>query len=188
MDERANGKDAFFQAAFDAAPDGIAVFNDSGAYVYVNRAAAAIYSMSLAELRQRRIGDFTIGGDQSQLDAWWKALREQRELEGRHRFTSADGNERFVSFRTRADFLPGHHITIFREQAGPRLRLSRREREVMQKLAEGQKGTAIASELFISPETVRTHVRNAMDKLGARTRAHAIALAAAYGEIDFPEG
>jgi DNA-binding CsgD family transcriptional regulator len=30
---------------------------------------------------------------------------------------------------------------------------------------------------------VRTHIRNAMQKLGARTRAQAIAMAAAQGEI-----
>ena len=43
--------------------------------------------------------------------------------------------------------------------------------------------TAAAERLGISPETVRTHVRNAMNKLGARTRAQAIAIAMRDGEI-----
>ena len=43
--------------------------------------------------------------------------------------------------------------------------------------------TAAAEQLGISPETVRTHVRNAMNKLGARTRAQAIAVAMRDGEI-----
>jgi DNA-binding CsgD family transcriptional regulator len=44
--------------------------------------------------------------------------------------------------------------------------------------------TVAAGQLGISPETVRTHVRNAMNKLGARTRAQAIAVALRDGEMD----
>jgi anti-anti-sigma regulatory factor len=36
----------------------------------------------------------------------------------------------------------------------------------------------------LSPDTVRTHLRNAMKKLGARSRPHAIALAIRHREID----
>jgi DNA-binding CsgD family transcriptional regulator len=54
----------------------------------------------------------------------------------------------------------------------------------LQLLARGLNGTRIAEQLSISRETVRTHIRNAMEKLHARTRPHAIALAACRGEID----
>jgi GAF domain-containing protein len=50
-------------------------------------------------------------------------------------------------------------------------------------LAEGLSGAAIADRLVLSPETVRTHVRNAMDKLGASTRSQAVALALEEGQI-----
>ena len=50
-------------------------------------------------------------------------------------------------------------------------------------LARDKNGAAISRELMISSETVRTHVRNAMNKLGARTRAQAIAVAMRDGEI-----
>ena len=50
-------------------------------------------------------------------------------------------------------------------------------------LAEGLSGAAIAEHLVLSPETVRTHVRNAMDKLGASTRSQAVALALEDGQI-----
>jgi GAF domain-containing protein len=50
-------------------------------------------------------------------------------------------------------------------------------------LAEGLSGAAIAERLVLSPETVRTHVRNAMDKLGASTRSQAVALALEHGQI-----
>jgi DNA-binding CsgD family transcriptional regulator len=61
--------------------------------------------------------------------------------------------------------------------------LTERERQVLSMLAEGQSGAQIAAELVLSPETVRTHVRNAMSKLGATTRSHAVALALQRGEI-----
>jgi DNA-binding CsgD family transcriptional regulator len=61
--------------------------------------------------------------------------------------------------------------------------LSRREREVLMRLAQGARGTELAEELGLSGETVRTHVRNAMGKLEARTRAQAVAIAVERGEI-----
>ena len=61
--------------------------------------------------------------------------------------------------------------------------LSGREREVLDHLARGMTGEQIAKHLFLSPETIRTHVRNAMDKLEAQTRTHAIAIALREGEI-----
>lgn len=55
--------------------------------------------------------------------------------------------------------------------------LSRREREVLSMIAGGQTIAEIAADLVLSPFTVRTHVRNAKDKLRARTTAHAVAIA-----------
>jgi DNA-binding CsgD family transcriptional regulator len=64
-----------------------------------------------------------------------------------------------------------------------RVPLTRREREILGLLAEGLSGAQIAGELVLSPETVRTHVRNAMTKLGASTRSQAVALALKGNEI-----
>jgi DNA-binding NarL/FixJ family response regulator len=55
--------------------------------------------------------------------------------------------------------------------------LSAREREVVRLIALGESGPEIAAELHITHDTVRTHVRNAMAKLGARSRAHLVAKA-----------
>jgi DNA-binding NarL/FixJ family response regulator len=54
--------------------------------------------------------------------------------------------------------------------------LTPREREILGLLAEGCSGPEIAGRLFLSIETVRTHVGNAVTKLGARTRVEAVAL------------
>ena len=55
--------------------------------------------------------------------------------------------------------------------------LTRREREVLRLLADGLSNEEIGKQLFISAETVRTHVRKAMDKLDADTRTQAVATA-----------
>ena len=55
--------------------------------------------------------------------------------------------------------------------------LTQREREVLRLLADGNSNEEIGKALFISPETVRTHVRKAMDKLDADTRTQAVAKA-----------
>ena len=55
--------------------------------------------------------------------------------------------------------------------------LTQREREVLRLLADGNSNEEIGKTLFISPETVRTHVRKAMGKLDADTRTQAVAKA-----------
>ena len=55
--------------------------------------------------------------------------------------------------------------------------LTQRERDVLRLLADGHTNEEIGKRLFISPETVRTHVRKAMDKLDADTRTQAVATA-----------
>ncbi|HVL97541.1 MAG TPA: response regulator transcription factor [Solirubrobacteraceae bacterium] len=61
--------------------------------------------------------------------------------------------------------------------------LSARERQIVQLLAEGLTGDEVAARLVLSAETVKTHIRNAVTKLEARNRVHAIALALRAGEI-----
>jgi DNA-binding CsgD family transcriptional regulator len=60
--------------------------------------------------------------------------------------------------------------------AGPAYTLTPRERQIIALLAEGMNAEQIAEQLVISPFTVRTHVRNAKERLGARTTGHAIAM------------
>ena len=61
--------------------------------------------------------------------------------------------------------------------------LSPREREVLALLARGLTGEQIAERLVLSPETVRTHIRNAREKLGASTRVEAVTMALLGREI-----
>jgi DNA-binding NarL/FixJ family response regulator len=59
--------------------------------------------------------------------------------------------------------------------------LTPREIEVLQEVAAGKRNRDIAGHLFISEETVKVHVKHIMEKLGARDRTVAVAIAARRG-------
>jgi DNA-binding CsgD family transcriptional regulator len=62
--------------------------------------------------------------------------------------------------------------------------LSPREREVLTMIAGGQTVAEVANDLVLSPLTIRAHIRNAKDKLQARTTAHAVAIALGENALD----
>jgi PAS domain S-box-containing protein len=106
-----------------------------------------------------------------------------------------DGSRLHVRFGAFAHVIPGVQVVAFLVEPGQGGRLTRptrtrrtgqltrREQESLRLVARGMTTAVAAEQLGISPETVRTHVRNAMNKLGARTRAQAIAVAMREGEI-----
>lgn len=61
--------------------------------------------------------------------------------------------------------------------------LSSREMEVLQRLAQGKTTAQISSDLFISDNTVKTHVRHILEKLEASNRAEAVSKAMQLGLI-----
>jgi DNA-binding NarL/FixJ family response regulator len=63
-------------------------------------------------------------------------------------------------------------------------RLSDRERQVLDLLAEGLGVTAIAGQLFISESTAKAHIGHIYDKLGAANRAQALVTAMRLGLVD----
>jgi DNA-binding CsgD family transcriptional regulator len=67
---------------------------------------------------------------------------------------------------------------------GQRGVLSSREREIIDQVRQGRKSAEIATSLFISPGTVKSHMDHIFEKLGVRTRAEAVAR---YAEIERAE-
>ena len=61
--------------------------------------------------------------------------------------------------------------------SGARGRLTRRQREILQLLADGGSTVGAAREFGLSEETVKTHTKNILARLGARNRTHAVAIA-----------
>lgn len=62
--------------------------------------------------------------------------------------------------------------------------LTQREREILQLLADGMSNPEVAQRLFISQETVKSHVRHILAKLEAETRTQAVAIALREAMID----
>jgi DNA-binding NarL/FixJ family response regulator len=62
-------------------------------------------------------------------------------------------------------------------------RLSKREVEVLQKVAAGNRNSDIAALLFISEETVKGHIKHIMEKLGAGDRTEAVSIGVRRGII-----
>jgi DNA-binding NarL/FixJ family response regulator len=62
--------------------------------------------------------------------------------------------------------------------------LTTREREILQLLADGMSNADVATKLFISQETVKSHVRHILAKLEADTRTQAVAIALREAIID----
>jgi DNA-binding NarL/FixJ family response regulator len=62
--------------------------------------------------------------------------------------------------------------------------LTPREREILQLLADGMSNADVAQQLFISQETVKSHVRHILAKLEAETRTQAVAIALREAMID----
>jgi PAS domain S-box-containing protein len=167
-------------------------------YRDANPAACRLFGLSHKELLERKIGELTPSNDQDGLSARVEAFRNDGTLNGVVTVIGAGGVPVQVEFSAIANVVPGLALSLLEplgtdgdltnaaadwsdsETDEP---LTPREREVLTALALGRSGAEIATDLFISPETVRNHVRNARTKLGARTRAQAIARALQRGEI-----
>jgi DNA-binding NarL/FixJ family response regulator len=67
---------------------------------------------------------------------------------------------------------------------GSRGKLTRRQRQILQLLADGESTTVAARRLDLSEETVKTHTKNTLARLGARNRTHAVAIAVRECLID----
>lgn len=117
-----------------------------------------------------------------------------RELPGIDR---AQGVQGAVSRRTSLDDLARAIRTVAaggtwfetpEERTGSRDRrsaqLSKRERRVLLELARGATTEEIAESLHLTTHTVRSHIRNILRKLQAKSRAHAVAIACCDGMID----
>jgi DNA-binding NarL/FixJ family response regulator len=109
------------------------------------------------------------------------ALKEGTQSELRAAITTVAEGGTYVDPRL-------HSALLSRRATQTQRMLSKREREIMDLLAQGLTGEQVAERLYLSPETIKTHIRNAMNKLEAHTRVHAIAIALRKGFISAPDG
>jgi ATP/maltotriose-dependent transcriptional regulator MalT len=73
---------------------------------------------------------------------------------------------------------------VLPRRAAPRVRLSEREREVLDLVAAGYSNRDIGERLVVTSHTAKYHVTSLLNKLGVNTRAEAVARAAGLGLIE----
>jgi PAS domain S-box-containing protein len=173
-----------------------------------NTRAELLYGWPKAEAIGRHITELTVPVDErGTAEDVMEALRAGRTWQGTFRLRRKDGSS-FTAFVKDSPILESNRLVAIvgvsieiddpdlaravRTLAGTdtlsparRMRtLSPREREVLAFLARGLTGEQIAERLVLSPETVRTHIRNAREKLGASTRVEAVTMAVVAREIE----
>jgi DNA-binding CsgD family transcriptional regulator len=157
-----------------------------------NRAALRLLGLQLSALTRHRLDQLVARTSNEALDAEWRRLLAAGQGHGRLLVRRADGGVAEVHYSATARIAGELHLLVLVPATDPGARvptgpaLSDREREVLSRIANGEEGTALAGRLRIAPETVRRHLSNARQKLGARSRSHAVALALARGDIGWP--
>lgn len=187
--------DAGFRALFERSLSPMLLIDDTRNLVDANRAACLLLRLARSDLVRRRVDDLIAPGRRAEVDPDWRELLASGTLAGRYHVCTPGTEDFEVEYSAIANIRPGLHLSILVFPPGPEgapmpptpngTALTRRERQVISRLAMGLDGPQIAAELGISNPTVQTHVRNAMGRLGARTRAQAVALALTRGEIGF---
>jgi DNA-binding NarL/FixJ family response regulator len=119
----------------------------------------------------------------------WQAFLRSGRYAGTRASIHTGGSELPVDVVARLEFIDERRLAIHLALAddappsangggeNPAELLTARERAVITLIAAGDETPEIAQRLHVSPATVRTHVRNAMTKLGAHTRAQLVAVA-----------
>ena len=187
----ANGWPALFSSAFQQSRNAMVLVNERRRIVDANAACLQLIGRRVDELRAPAGLGARRGRPALHRGRMARADRDpavQRRGQLRH----ADGSGVLVQWGATTEIVTGRRLVLFvalnTSRWGARFRraadgdgrsrpLSAREREIVRLVALGATGPEIADELRITHDTVRTHVRNAMEKQGARSRAHLVAKA-----------
>jgi DNA-binding CsgD family transcriptional regulator len=186
-----------FHSVFEHAPEALLLADDRRRYLYGNRMARSFLGESRETLVGKRIDDLAAPGMRGQLEQLWATFLAGGTLNGIFPIALTNGLKRNILFRATASVRPGRHLISFQVArpersasglalgaSGPAEPLTFREREILTLLARGSSAKEIAESASLSVGTVLTHIRNAMKKLGARTRSQVIALAIGLRQID----
>jgi PAS domain S-box-containing protein len=186
--------DADFEQALARTANPVLVADDERRYVDANDAALRLLGVSRDELLGYRIDDLFVQDGAGSVDEIWDSFLESGGLTGLVRLRLPRGGEVEMRFGAVARVAPGRHLSIFlvegegHTSSEPDRVLTAREREVLGLAAEGNTTRQIAERLVVSPTTVDSHIRSAMERLNARNRVHAVALALARGEVALEAG
>jgi PAS domain S-box-containing protein len=190
-----DGWSGLFATAFERSRNAMLLTDGRRGIVDANPAVLALLGRKRAAVIGRPVYAFVAGGPLASNEDWAEALAEGR-FNGEAELVHSDGTTVGVQWAATTETVTGRRLVLFVAVSvsrwGNRFRrdldpdpapraLTPREREIVHLVSLGAAGPEIAEELHISHETVRTHVRNAMGKVGARSRAHLVAKALGDG-------
>lgn len=183
-----SGWERLFWLVFERTANPVAVLDDERRFVAVNDAALSLFDRTREDVLGTSMAENIRPAERPRAAQDWERFLESGEYSGTRPLVRADGSELEIDFAARLADVGGRRLAIYvamasdldarLPSAAPAAErvLTGREREIVTLIALGRETGEIAEELHISPETVRTHVRNAMSKLGARTRAQLVAV------------
>jgi DNA-binding CsgD family transcriptional regulator len=191
-----DGWPGLFSAAFAQSRNAMALLDARRCVVEVNGACLRLLDRRRDAVVGRSMASFVVGGPLFTPGEWEAEIADGR-AEGEAELTRADGTRVGVQWAATAEVVTGRRLILVvalnTSRSGPRFRraeapaapssLTSRELEVIRLVAAGGTASEIGEDLHLSHHTVRTHVRNAMDKLGARSRAHLVAQALGHGHV-----
>jgi PAS domain S-box-containing protein len=177
---------ADFWKVFSTSRNAMLLMDDERRYTDLNDAAAQLLGVEPGDLEGRLSDELVPEELHEDITQRWAAFLEDGHAHGHYTLALPSGRRIEIEYSSTTNVVPGRHLTIMLELDGlspPRESLTAREREVVRAVAEGATTPEIAARLFISPTTVDTHVRKSMLRLGAKNRAHLIALALEANQI-----
>ena len=192
-----DGWAALFASAFRQSKNPMVLVDDERRIVEPNAAFLRMLDRKRDALVGHHLYEFVVGGPIA-TPAQWRDWLARGHFTGTATLMRADGSHIAVQWAGHTEIATGRRLVLFvalntsrwgshfrrhREHPPADGKLSARELEVVRLVARGETGPEIAAELGIAHETVRTHVRNAMTKLGARSRAHLVAKALGEGHV-----
>jgi PAS domain S-box-containing protein len=182
------GWEPLFRLVFERSSNPLALVDEHRRFVDINEAWLELVARSREEVVGHSTVDEIQPSERPRAASEWQRFLQSGEYSGSRSLLRGDGSEVDIEFAARLASVENRRLAIYVALADaglnhgpiaerPRARaLTNREREVVTFIALGRDTGQIAKELFISVETVRTHVRNAMAKLGAHTRAQLVAI------------
>jgi PAS domain S-box-containing protein len=184
-----DGWASLFATAFRQSRNPMVLVDDARRIVETNAAFVRMLGRKPDTLVGHHLYEFVAGGPIA-TEAEWRDWLAQGHFTGTANLLHEDGSHIAVQWAAHTEVATGQRLVLFvalstsrwgshfrrhRDHDPTAGKLSAREREVVRLVARGETGPEIAAELGIAHETVRTHVRNAMTKLNARSRAHLVA-------------
>ncbi|MFZ0977534.1 MAG: LuxR C-terminal-related transcriptional regulator [Solirubrobacteraceae bacterium] len=192
--ETRSGWSALFRDAFNQSRNAMVLLDDDRRHVEVNGAYVQLLGYRPSELIGRPV--YELRADHSAIsEQEWRTALRQKQFTGTIELVRADGGHLTAEYAGHPEVVTGRQLILFvalRVARGGRMRddsapgtprpeLSPRELDVVRLLAIGFSGPEVADELRIAHNTVRTHTRNAMTKVSARSRAQLVAKTLAEG-------